>query len=81
MRIARRATLSSYAGPMPLPVVPILFTPRLASRATSMATWYGRMTGQASEIFRRDATSMPAACSLSISRITSGTDTTTPLPM
>jgi len=38
-RIARRATLSSYAGPIPRPVVPILLAPCAASRAWSSAPW------------------------------------------
>jgi len=37
--MARRATLSSYAGPMPRPVVPIFFSPFAASRAASRALW------------------------------------------
>jgi hypothetical protein len=37
--MARRATLSSYAGPMPRPVVPIFFSPFDASRAMSSAAW------------------------------------------
>ena len=45
---ARRATLSSYAGPMPRPVVPIFASPFARSRAWSSATWYGRMSGHAS---------------------------------
>ena len=39
MRKPRRATLSSYAGPIPRPVVPILPSERDASRAWSSATW------------------------------------------
>src|SRR6478752_2632174 len=41
-RSARRAILSSYAGPMPRPVVPIFSSPpfsRSVSRATSSAAW------------------------------------------
>ena len=38
-RSARRAILSSYAGPMPRPVVPILPSEAALSRAWSSATW------------------------------------------
>ncbi len=40
---------------MPRPVVPILPSPLRASRALSTATWYGRISGQISEICRREA--------------------------
>ena len=83
-RSARRAILSSYAGPMPRPVVPIFSLPpfsRKASRAMSSAAWNGRISGQASEMRRRERTSTPAFSRPSISSISLAGDSTTPLPM
>ena len=39
-----RAARSSYAGPIPRPVVPTFAPPSRASRAASSARWYGRIT-------------------------------------
>ena len=79
-RSARRAILSSYAGPMPRPVVPIFVSPIAASRAWSSATWIGSTSGHAGEIFRRERTSTPAASSSPISCSSAAGDSTTPLP-
>ena len=79
-RSARRAILSSYAGPMPRPVVPILVSPIAASRAWSSATWIGSTSGQAGEILSRERTSTPAASSSPISCSSAAGDSTTPLP-
>ena len=51
---------------MPLPVVPILPPPlvsRRASRARSISTWKGMISGQDSLMNRRERTSTPAASS------------------
>src|SRR5690349_1352673 len=66
---------------MPLPVVPILASPRAFSRAWSSRAWTGSTSGVASEIFRRSRTFMPAFSTFSISRSRSGTLSTTPLPI
>ena len=39
MRMPSRLTLSAYVGPMPRPVVPILFWPRKRSVTLSTVTW------------------------------------------
>ena len=39
MRMPIRLILSAYAGPMPRPVVPILFLPRKRSVTLSMVEW------------------------------------------
>ena len=64
---------------MPRPVVPIFFA---ASRARSSATWYGRISGQASEMMSRATTLRTPACSSSsISASSASGESTTPLPM
>jgi hypothetical protein len=67
---------------MPRPVVPIFFSPFAASRATSSAPWYGRISGQASDTHRRATTPCtPADPSSSISWMSASGESTTPLPM
>jgi len=69
---------------MPRPVVPIFSLPpcsRSDSRATSIAAWNGRISGQASLMRSRERTSTPAFSSPSISSSSLVTDSTTPLPM
>ena len=69
---------------MPLPVVPILPLPLLSrrrSRALSISTWNGRISGQDSLIIRRERTSRPIASSRPISPSRCAGSTTTPLPM
>ena len=39
MRMPTRAALSTYAGPTPLPVVPIRRLPSIASEARPSAGW------------------------------------------
>ena len=80
-RKPRRATLSSYAGPIPRPVVPIGLSPRAVSRATSNATWKGKISGHASLIKRRSRTGTPRSSSMPISLISASGDKTTPLPI
>src|SRR5690242_1692382 len=77
----RRATLSSYAGPMPRPVVPMALPPAAFSRAWSRAMWYGMISGVAGLIFRRGRTSTPLASSSSISLRSAAGLSTTPLPI
>ena len=80
-RIARRAALSSYAGPMPRPVVPMAAVPRAASRARSSAAWYGRMSGHASLTRTRSAAGTPHSASMRISSTRAVGDSTTPCPI
>src|SRR5690606_19110845 len=77
----RRATLSSYAGPMPRPVVPIALPPAAFSRAWSRAMWYGMISGVAGLIFSRERTSTPLDSSSSISLRSAAGLSTTPLPI
>ena len=67
---------------MPRPVVPILRSPRAASRARSSAGCIGRIS-VAFSAMRSDAgvTSMPCARTFSISASSASGSTTTPLPM
>ena len=51
-----RLTLSAYVGPMPRPVVPILFLPRKRSVTLSTVTWYGAMTWALAETTSRSST-------------------------
>src|SRR5690606_14260309 len=80
-RTARLATLSSYAGPMPRPVVPMANGPLARSRALSSATCDERISGHAGETRSRSATGTPRATSPAISFASASSDTTTPLPM
>ena len=58
---ARRATLSSYAGPIPQPVVPMAFAPlRLLARRSS-ATCEARIKGHAGLTRKRSKTGTPCA--------------------
>src|SRR5690606_2431287 len=77
----RRATLSSYAGPMPRPVVPMALPPAARSRAWSRAMWYGMISGVAGLTFSRERTSTPASSSSAISFISAAGESTTPLPI
>ncbi len=82
MRMPSRLTLSAYVGPMPRPVVPILFAPRKRSVTLSTVTWYGAMTWALAETTSRASTPLtPRASSPSISRKSASGDTTTPLPI
>ena len=73
-----RLTLSAYVGPMPRPVVPILFLPRKRSVTLSIVEWYDAITcALALTTSRR--TSTPRATSASSSRNSASGETTTPL--
>src|SRR6185312_7761581 len=77
-RMPRRATLSSYAGPMPRPVVPIA---RLAALSQSSNLWYGSTRCARSLTYKRPSTSTPSRTSSSISVNSVSGSSTTPLPM
>src|SRR5687767_5768025 len=66
---------------MPRPVVPSFASPFARSRAWSIATWCGRMSGHASEMRSCRAASTPALLSSFSSCINASGETTTPLPM
>ena len=80
IRMPTRLILSAYAGPMPRPVVLILFLPRKRSVTLSMIEWYDAITW-AFEL----TTSRPIGTSRSIiassSRKNASGETTTPLPI
>ena len=62
VRKPRRAALSTYAGPIPRPVVPIWAFPRAASCAASNSRWAGVINWAASEMNNRSGeTSTPAS--------------------
>ncbi len=77
-----RFALSAYVGPMPLLVVPILFSPRAASRAASSSQWYGRTTCALSEMRSLSGvTATPSFSSDEISLTSPTGSMTTPLPI
>ena len=77
----RRPALSSYAGPMPRSVVPILRRPRCSSESASRPRWCGRMRCARSETTRLSPISTPSASSSPVSRSNATGSTTTPLPI
>ena len=79
-RIPERFTLSTYAGPMPLSVVPIFESPRPASSAASIAWCHGKIRCARLLTLRRFV-EMPRDSSESISLNNVGRSTTTPLPI
>jgi len=76
-----RFILSSYAGPMPRDVVPILTRPGAFSAASSIIRWYGRMTWARFDTKRRPSTSRPASRTILTSFMKANGSRTTPLPM
>ena len=79
-RIPARLTLSTYAGPMPFNVVPILPSPRADSSAASKAWCHGKIRCARLETFNR-AVEIPRDSRASISLNNVGKSTTTPLPI
>src|SRR5262245_4150989 len=81
-RMPERAILSSYAGPMPRPVVPMLPAPRRRSRARSTARWYGRMRCACSLTrSHRSSARNPRFLSASISLTSTSGSSTVPGPI
>ena len=74
-----RLILSAYAGPMPRPVVPILFLPRKRSVTLSMVGVVRRDHVRVGADAPGGATSTPRAISASSSRNSASGETTTPL--
>jgi len=81
-RIARLPTLSSYAGPMPRPVVPILPAPAASSRILSSSLCSGKIS-VALPAMRKFSRLIETPClvSFSISAINAQGSITTPLPI
>ncbi len=81
-RIPTRAILSSYAGPMPKPVVPIARRPARASRARSIARWYGStICASQLSLSRLSSRNRPRERSVAISSANAIGSTTVPLPI
>src|SRR5688572_913466 len=81
MRMPTRAALSMYAGPTPLPVVPMRRAPSLASDARSSAGWYGMIRCALREMKRLPSSVMPRRTRPSISSMTDFGSSTTPQPI
>ena len=73
-----RLILSAYAGPMPRPVVPILFLPRNRSVTLSTVEWYDAITC-ALPLTTSSPSSTPRCSKASSSRNRASGETTTPL--
>ena len=81
-RMALLPTLSSYAGPIPLPVVPILLGPFLCSLILSMFLWKLKIIVAFSETIRFfGVIRKPIFFNFSISSNNATGFTTTPFPI
>ena len=80
IRMPTRLTLSAYAGPMPRPVVPILFLPRKRSVTLSMIEWYDAITWAFELTTSRPIGTLRSTIASSSRNSASG-ETTTPLPI
>src|SRR2546423_6526120 len=81
MRMPIRPALSAYAGPTPLPVVPMRRAPSFASAARSSTGWYGMMRWAFFEMKRLPSRLTPRWTSDSISSMSDAGSTTTPHAM